>query len=517
MKKVIDIFAKAELPAVLCVASDGGATGEITFTKHTDATTEGKSVVIISNVDELKSPITGEPVGSVGETASAENQIKMDAAKVLASMVCVASCAGCSHDTYVTPEVASELDTHTIHCASCGDEVEAVYTDDLLATAADDDADVEDDDSEDVTDALDEDVDEDDDAVEGDDSDTTTDGDDADGEETTTDADATDDDTSTDEDDADSAEETDDGDSADETDETDTEEDDDDGAADESSADAAPVVENKDEVVEQPTRALPAIVVASYEGQRIRLASLTDTARYEAFLGDTHIGSLFKDECSEGVKAQFGKLDVVTSAFASTFWKSQPEIASGKVESLKDFGFKPAIVAIAVDQMVEQQIGEAQQAAETKSAEAIQQSVDAVVASFQVAAAGINKGMLNGTNLYTEVAKLLSMYGVQSAEEAASRFVEKFSTSYLSGIVTAAAELRAHEPKYVEGLAKAYETAAYKTVPVNGDVDLTLTTSSLVPHKPAKPAPTKITPAPVVDESSAKPLAHIRNAFSRFR
>ncbi|QXV74110.1 Nop14-like family protein [Rhizobium phage RHEph12] len=514
MKKVIDIFAKAELPAVLCVASDGGTdAAEVTFTKHTDATTEGKSVVILSNVDGLKSPITGEAVGTVGEVASADNRITMETAKVLASMVCVASCAGCSHDMYVTPDVAAELDTHTIHCASCGEEVEAVYTDDLLSTAGEDDAD---DDSDDVTDALDEDVDETDDAEEGDDADSTSD--DADdssdedtGDSSEDDSDDTlsDDDTSTDETEEDETEENTDGDSSDETDETDTEEDDDAGAADESST-----------TVEQPTRVLPAIVVASVEGQRVRLASLTDTARLEAFVGDTHIGSLFKDECSEGVKAQFGKLDVVTSAFASTFWKNQPEIASGKVESLKEFGFKPANVTVAVDKVVAQQIDAATQEAETKSAEAIQQAEDAVVASFQVAAAGINKGMLSGTgitNLYTEVAKLLTMYGVQSAEEAAGRFVEKFSASYLSGIVTAAAELRTHEPKYVEGLAKAYETAAYKKVDATtGDADLTLTTSSLVPHKPAKPATKE---APVVDTSAAEKQerAHIRNAFARFR
>lgn len=522
MKKVAGLFASAKLPAVLCVASGGGIDeDEITFTKVVDSTA-GQNITILSNIAEPKSPITGEPVevsNSNVETAS------MDAKQTLSAFACIASCVSCEHDTYVVPELASELDAKKIHCSNCGEEVEASYYGDFMAdTSADD---LEEDESEDITDALDEDMDEEEDESDSEEEEETV-------EEETTDEEEEE----SEEEPSEKEEET-----EEETEETTEEEEEVDG---EETASEAPVTETPSttENVEQtgettaseetttestesettasetntnsnaeeehaPTVAEVTVAsVANYEAN-LQFATMADTSRYQVFLGDDHIGSLFKDEASANVQAVFAKQDVLRNAFGRAFWNNAQEIASGNVDSLADFGFKPAVVAVKLDKVVASQIDEAKNEVEAQVDEATKEAIAAVVASMKVAAAGINKGMLESpVNLYSEVAKMLNKFGVVKAEEASARFVETFSEPFFAAVTAAAENLRTESPEYVRGLAVSIEKASYKPL-VSGGEDY-LSTSALLPRQPVKEAQ----PAPRVVEtaSAAKSLP---NPFAR--
>lgn len=510
MKTVLSIFASAAIPAVLCIASDAAKTGDVTFALREDNTSEEKSVNLLVNVENPKSPITGNEIAAVAEGVEVETA-SMSIADSLASFACIASCLSCNHDTYVRPEIASKLDTLAMHCIACGAEIEAVYDADLLATAEEDDDSSEDD----VVDALNE-----------DDEDTSEDDDSGDDEEDAGDDDSTSDEDSTEdaaEDDTTDGEDSAEGDEAAEDEATDDEEVDD--TEDDTTSDEDTTEEEEDDDAgasdeSAVTRVLPALAVANAVDQKIRFAATTDVARIEAFLGDTHIGHLNRDEANDALRSKFDKVDLVRAAFSSTFWKNHAEIASGNVESLKEFGFNPASVTIALDQVTQTLVNDAQNDANSKADEAVKSAEEAVLATIKIAASGINKGMLPGTNLFGEVAKMLVRYGEAAPEEAAQRFTEEFASAFFADVVTAAEKLRSESPDYVRGLATSFETASYRMpqgLTKKESANAALSTSALAPRG-ENTTRTKQPPAPQkteVETAAAQKQSRYRNVFRR--
>lgn len=489
--KVADILGKADLPAMICVAKDvvGNEDGELNVTKFSDASSD-KRFTVLSNIDDPHSPVTAEKIapesGAEVETASTNRK------ETLAALCCVASCLGCNHDTFVSSELAAELDGQTFFCMSCGGEVEAYYDADLMAEQAEGD-DMEEDDSTDVVDAIDE---------EDDVTDEDTDVEDTD----VTEEDVTDEEESLD---GDVTEEEEDVSEEDESEET-TDEDTD---VEEASAEAATeevTDSNANSTVEQPAGEATVVIasVASYD-ESLRFASLSDTARFEVFLGNDHIGSVVKDEASAQVQPLFGKVDVLRNAFGASFWKNSVEIASGNVDSLKDYGFRAAKVTIPLEQVVASEIEALATELETKNEEKIAEAVDAVTASMKVAMAGIDKGIIAGPALTVEIAKLLTRFGVQSPLEVASRFTKQYSAPFFEAVVTASDDLRKKSADYVSGLSHTIEKAAYSFA--KQEEDASFATASIAAPKPAA---TKPVAAPVVEKASAEQPASRINQYA---
>jgi hypothetical protein len=493
-KKLANIFKATQLPAVLCVASEGQDSEDtITFSKLTDSTT-GQNITILSNLDEPRSPITGEPIEKAS-TNLEEASASLDRKETLAAFVCVASCLGCNHDSYVTPEVAEQIDGKDFHCSNCGEAVTAFYDGDFADVSADE---LSEDSEDDITDALEE-VDEPmEDEEEGKDEEDESEEDDSEKE-----SDEEDDESEDDaevEDEEDSMKSKDKESSKEMASSSDTN-----SNVDDASVDNSPAASEED--ITPKVAVVNVASAADYEGN-LQFATLADTSRYEVFLGNNHIGSLLKDEASAGIQTNFTKQDLVRNVFGKTFWKHSAEIASGDFSTLSEFGFKPSTIKVQLDKVIASEIEAAEEENASKIEDAIKEAEASVVATMTVAAAGINKGMLTGTNLYAEVAKLLNRYGVQKAEEAAARFVEEISEPYFSAVVTAAAELRKESPDYVRGLSKSIETASYKK-PVEAGADLI--TSALMTQKPVT-APKQLEIARAEHSNSGK----MTNVFSRY-
>lgn len=562
--KLSELFANAKLPAMLCVASESGSDheGVFTFSKISDRTS-GKAVTILSNLEKPRSPLTGDELDVSAtnvETASTAISVK----DTLAAFKCIASCLNCDHDTLTIPELAEELDAKMIHCMNCGEEVKAFYDGDLFSDESADD--LEEDDSDDVVDAIDEEDEESEDETE-EDSDPTSDGegdelesDDPVGEVSDDNADDEDvDDVNIEQDQEETDEEEDEdvstvkasGDAptteqptnavetveapaattetpaaetqASETDansnaEVKTEE----TPAATTEASEAPTTEEAPapapvdapaEIADEAPAMTSEVVVASAAdyNETLQFARLSDTSRYEVFLGTTHIGSLLKDESSTGVQGAFAKQDLLRNAFGSAFWKNSDAIANGEFAALKDFGFKPSTISVDLNKVVANLVDEKVADLEQKHEEKINETVNAVVATMNVAAAGLNKGMLPGTNFHKELAKTLNGFGIKNASEVAARFVKEHTPAFFNSVVTAAANLRKESPDYVRGLASSIESASFKTV-LDNEND-TLVTSALLPTPVRTEQPTRHAE---VETASAPNSANIGSVWTRF-
>lgn len=479
-KALANIFRSTQIPAVLCVASkDRESEESLTFSKIND-NTSGTSVGIMVNIANAKSPITGESI-DLSNTPTIE-EASLNRKEAIAAFVCVASCVGCNHDLLVSEELASKLDAQEFHCTNCGEAVTAYYDGDLTADVSADD--LAEDEEEDVVDALD-DVEEEDEISE--------------------------DEEGSDEDEASEEEED------EEEPAGDDESEGDDEVVKEPVVEEEEIVEEdaskckaSEDIIEDETPKTAEVVVASFADYKSDLffATLADTSKYAVFLGENHIGSILKDEASAGVQATFTKQDLLRTAFGKVFWQNSASIGKGDFSSLTDFGFKPSTVTVALHKVVASELEAAEVENEAKIESAIKEAEDAVVATMTVAAAGINKGVLSGTNLFAELSKLLSRHGVQLADEAAARFVEDFSSKYFNSVVTAAADLRKESADYVRGLSKTIETASYKK---SAETSPEVITSAL---NLRKEEPRK----PVVDISSSEPVKknEFRSVFSRY-
>lgn len=509
-KKLVDIFANAEVPVILCVANgETENTEEIAFTRVVDKTSGKKVTLLANNASKMKSPITGEDVviaeNAIPDTAS------FDAKETLSTLVCVANCIGCNHDIYVTPEVAESVDNKVLYCTNCGEKVTALYDGDLVV--ADEDPENPDDiDSNDgeITDALDEDTEEDDDGDDDvtDDSAKNDDGnavgetpaDDSteeasksetasdDDEDDAGDDDNSDDVNSDDDDDSDDADSSEDDTNTgdDSSDDDDSGDDDSDSDDDDDAGDAGdPDEDDEDDALDEEEENAATVVIASaidFTDKLLSFATTANTERYEVFLGDDHIGSLNKANADENVQRIYAKPDLVRNAFGSSFWKNTAEIAKGNFAALASYGFAPAKITVPFSKVVANELSTMESEFETKTEEAIKTANDQVIATLKIAMAGLDKGLFSGPNLYQEVAKCLKSFGIQKAEEASARFVENFSSTYFNAVVEQAEKLRTKSAEYVSGLNQAIETASYSHKPAEASQADYLSTSSLLPE-----------------------------------
>lgn len=470
-KKVADILGSAALPVMICVASDNAGSEEtdLTVSLFSDATTDNKFSVM-SNIENPHSPASGEYIAA-GEQKPVETA-SMNRIETLAGLVCVANCVGCKHDTYTTTEVAEALDGKAFYCTSCGEQVEAFYDGDFKAeTASEDDEDFSEDDAEDVVDVVEEDD--------------------------TSEEDVEDDTTSEEEEVVEEDVE-----SEEDVDDSETLEDEEvEVASAESLEEEQPVADATDSA--ERTVKVETASVANYDGN-LQFASLSDTSRLEVFLGNTHIGSLLKDEASANVQKQFANASVLRSAFGTQFWKHSQEIASGDTKSLDEFGFQPAVIAVAVDKVIASEIdaftADIQATSETKTAEL----TDSVVSTIQTAMAGLDKGLFKGPSLVRELSQELARFNVQKPVEVAKRFAERFSAPYFHAVVAKAAELRTQTPDFVRGLAVTVENASYN-VEESIQESAALITSAASSYRTSRPP--EVSDAVVEQASAVKPAA----------
>lgn len=486
MKTLADIFGSSELPAMLVIASDDTAT-EVVISEHVDMSS-GKKISLFTNVEDPYSPVSGEKVGISGEEVASASRT-VDKKEALSAFVCVASCLKCNKDTYTTPDLATDLDAKAISCISCGEPVDVFYDGDLLVDTAEDDEVVEEEEEEEeVTENPDEETDtEVVDVVEENPEDETTE---------------------------ENVEEI-----VEPTPEEETEEEvvDENIDADEVENDPDAEEDIVDSLEDEASVTFALASLASFD-ERLRLAFSSEIAgQAEVFIGKTHIGSLIKEEASDSVQRIFDKHDALKTSFSKVFWNAAQEIASGETESIDDFGFNPATVIIPVDSAVEKLATEKASEATEKAETIAEETKDAVVASVKVAMAGIDKGLLNGPSLVSEVAALLTRYGVANSGAQAVRFANDFSSKFLTAVTAAAEDLRGKSPDYVSGLADSIERASYQ---VNSS-DVNKEEASLITSAITTPAPVAHAPSTIKNVEIASvepnPASSYQAVFRRLR
>ena len=494
-KKLQAALRKTATPMVLAISS---SMTDLTIRSYVD-TSGSEPVTIFTNADTPHSPISGNELTVPEDTMETASTVE----DVLGTSPVIAVCESCSCELIASPSLAKELDGLDIHCTGCGAPAVASYMDDILEMAmdGDDDKDGEDDDEdfdENLEDKKDE-IEDDDDDDDEDEDDDDKDGDDDDKD----DAEDKPSDTSSSDDD----EETVDADNPPADEET-TEESDDNGEDSDSETteetpadDAAETTEEPapaaDTPAEEPVKEQPAdsgdTVEATAELAALDFADLDDdlrmmanagAERVEIFLGDTHIGRIIQEQCSDAVKPLFKRDGALRKAFLSGFTAHHASLLDESGEGsvfCKDFGFNPSVFKVELSEMESVLKEEMDATTEEQVTERVETEIAAFNSTMKVAMNGINKGVLPGTSLLTEMASTLKSHGIQKPHNVARAVIEKASAPFLASCLEQSKIMREEGPAYTKGISRTIEAAsfAHSDSGDNEVEDLSLLTSAI--------------------------------------
>lgn len=463
-KTIAKVLKKSDLPAL--VVANGENLTDIIFRPFNLVVANNEETVALLGGGEkdMHSPIDGEriePKEGVSETAS-------NAEDLAKSFVVVAHCTECDHDTYATKELAVKLDGVDMCCMNCGKEVAAEYSGDFAEEFAAED--------EEDPDSLD--LEDDDTTSEEDEEDVSED--EGDSEEDITDA-VEEDEEST-EDEGDSEEEP-------------VEEED--ASAEDVSTETTEEVtaeETQEEVPEAPVTEVEVVTakVADLDSE-IRVVQAS-TKRYEVFAGDVHLGHLNLDLATSNVANLASNDQAFRRSVIMTVAQNLAEVQkTGKVtEDLNNFGMTLAEVTVpvseAVDKMVAEQVAETTQKLETEAAE----KEEATAKAFEIAMAGLNKGVLKGPNYVEAFAKVLTRFGIKNAQEEAAKVVEETGAKFVKTAQELAANIVKEGPDYARGLSTTIASVKTQSeIPVEDPSLATAAVFNLRPNKVEKPSPGK--------------------------
>ena len=460
---------------------------DLTIRSYVD-TSGSEPVTIFTNAETPHSPISGNELTVPEDTMETASTVE----DVLGTSPVIAVCESCSCELIASASLAKELDGLDIHCTSCGAPAVASYMDDILEMAMDGDDEKDDEDEdfdENLEDKKDEIEDDEDDA--DDDEDEDEDEDDADGDkDEDKDSDAEDKPSDMSSSDDDDAEETVDSDNPPADDETTENSDDDSDSSDNDSAGETPADDAEETTktttegqapaeapAEQPaedqqgdsgdtveaTAELAALDFAELDDD-LRMMANAGAERVEVFLGDTHIGRIIQEQCSEGVKKLFKRDGALRKAFLTGFTAHHASLLDESGEGSvfrKDFGFNPSIFKVELSEMESVLKDEMEATVEEQVTEKVEAEVAAFNSTMRVAMSGINKGVLPGASLLTELAATLASHGIQKPHNVARGVIERASEPFLKDCLEQAKIMREEGPAYTKGMSKTIETASF--------------------------------------------------------
>jgi hypothetical protein len=409
---------------------------------------EAAGTLFISTEGEFFNPANGEKV--VREHADTSSTIqKVSVAKYPA----ICSCESCGSVIRASVELAEQLDGLDIACVSCGSVTEVSYFGELLENLAEEEE-IEEDKEEEIPASDDEENEEDEIEEE------------------------VEDEPSSDEDDEEDL-------SNFEFDENEEEEE-----------EETP----EEEVVEDDTMKadedLSSFEFDEAETQEVTLevaSSVIDTSesfsflardealsKVEVFLGNTHLGSLVKDQASDQAKTIYSKPSTLKATVTHLMLSHIADNSDEKTtDDLKAVGFVPATVTVnlpSVDQLSET---EKKVEIETEVAKQVEAKETAFLASLEVAMTAVNKGLLQGNSPYVDLAQTLKLRGVVDASQVSRKFVESSLAKFLQSSFEHAKDLAKKDPKYVAGFSQSVEVASYGNI--DNSSELSLLNSSILP------------------------------------
>lgn len=465
-KKASSVLTGASLPVLLCVAS--GESTDVMLRPFTVLAADGKEVTFVANADEeMKSPLDGEtmePLEGEAQTASIDDE---------GAMPVIATCE-CGYEHRTTPELAVAFDGVAFHCMHCASELVGEYAGDFEGEDESEDMPEDEGDSEELE--LDEDESEDE-SDEGVDIEEDAGCDCEDGECASCKSKASD------------------------------EEDEEGEGEEEMPEDESEGVdledESEDEEVVDPLEDVEVATLATIDAENGDLRILrANSDRLEVFVGDTHVGRINLSEASDNVKRISANETVFNQSFSMAFYQNVDKVVASEENSLEDFGFKAAKVSVASDYLIHKHVADMKTSIVAAADKALEEERDGLLATIQLAMAGLNKSILEGPNMVNAFANTLRKFGVKNPEAEAVKVVTATAEPFLAAAYDHAIKIMSEGAAYAKGMSRTIESAQYSVASAEEEVSPEVLVAAAALRKPANPATVVASAAPKVEKTS---------------
>ena len=478
-QQIQKVFSEAKVPVIFATDKE-----KVSLSSFVD---ESGSMFISTDADFFN-PSNGEKISKTKvETASTVQFVDVNKYPV------ICSCESCNSDIRASAEIAEQLDGMDIACVACGSATEVSYFGDLLEAMEDLEPVEQKEEEEEETDSEDEVVEEDEDS----DSEEEKPSGDTEKEEDLSDFDF-------------------------DEEETDSEEEEEETVENEPSEEEelASFEFDEEELVTSEINVDVASSKLDTSESFSFLARDEALSKVEVFLGNTHLGSLVKEQATAESKLIYAKPTALKNAVTHLVLSHIADVKDEKIaEDLKAVGFVPATVTVDLPTVNQQTEVEKQVEIETEVAKQIEAKEVAFLASLEVAMTAVNKGLLKGNSPYVDLANILKSRGVVDASSVSRKFVEESLSAFLKSAYTHAKDLSKKDPKFVLGFSQSVEVASYGTIDNLSDMSL-LNSSIVTPLRPTT-LTKKITSNPKVEIASSldsphAPVNRFSGAFKKF-
>jgi hypothetical protein len=470
-QKIQKVFSEAKVPVIFATDKD-----KVELHSFSDES----GAMFISSEGDFFNPSTGEKVTKTKvETASATQTVDVSKYPV------ICSCEACNADIRASAEVAEELDGMDIACVACGSVTEVSYFGDLLEAMEDlEPVETPEEEEEDEEEPSDE------------------------------EEDLSDFDFDSDEEEPSDEEE--------ETEEEIEEE----PSDDEVTAELEELANFDFDEADDLNVSEVNVDVASSKLDTTEsfsfLARDEAMSKIEVFLGNTHLGSLIKEQATAESKLIYAKPASLKNAVTHLVLSHIADTKDEKIaDDLKAVGFVPATITVDLPTVNQQTEVEKQVEIETEVAKQVDAKEVAFLASLEVAMTAVNKGLLKGNSPYVDLANVLKSRGVMDASSVSRKFVEESLSAFLKSSFAHAKDLSQKDPKFVLGFSQSVEVAAYGTIDVSNEMSL-LNSSIVTPIRQTtltSKVENKVNPKVEVAshlESPILPSNRFSGAFKRF-
>lgn len=241
--------------------------------------------------------------------------------------------------------------------------------------------------------------------------------------------------------------------------------------------------------VESATVKVTVAETANPEIAAIRLVNLSGESNSEiaVFVGDKHIGTMYRSKASEKASELFNTGTALFQAFKPTLLQHYTEQASSE---LAKFGYVANTLEIQVGDLFQRRLQREVASAEAKAEIAASEKINDMAANFELAFIGLNKGLLKGDNdLVVAIANDLRRAGVVKPERRARELLARNSKGYVRSALEHAKILSSKSADYLNGLSATLANADFVVSDTEENPVNVISTSLLTPEKPADPAP----------------------------
>jgi len=250
------------------------------------------------------------------------------------------------------------------------------------------------------------------------------------------------------------------------------------------------------------------IAAITYADDKADIRLLKDGQRYEVFAGDTHIGHLNMQLASENAQRLASNEVAFKRSVILTLTKEMATVQSTgqTTEDLDAFGLVLSKVEVPLEGAATSVVSEYMKEMETASASLVEEELEARMKSIEIAMAGINKGVIEGPNFVTAIAKAFKKFGIANPVQEAAAVVQSVSDKFIKFALEKSKEITEQGPDFARGMSQIIARAEHSSV-VNTEDDISQITASAFSD----------TPTPVRQPVKQVELAAVTDAATKYR